>query len=270
MKQLILSFMILSLLLLAPVGLMAYDQVSAGGVIFQWQTVGDYLDCALTASTTGWVAVGFNPTDVMQDANVIIGYVSGGVAVMRDDWGTGQNTHAADTSLGGVDNLMGVVGAETAGVTGIHFIIPLDSGDSYDRPLSIGSSYQILLAQGSDDSFTGMHTNAGFATINIVTEVGSENSTAPGLRSALSPVFPNPFNPIAHIGFSVAAGEHARVIVYDVRGREVRDFGEFPAGSHKLVWNGDDESGRQASNGVYIVRMMVGGKAFVQKTLMLK
>jgi hypothetical protein len=90
------------------------------------------------------------------------------------------------------------------------------------------------------------------------------------LKTALKGVSPNPFNPETTVVFDVAHGETAALGVYDLRGRQVRNLGEYREGTHRVLWNGFDDHGQRASSGVYIMRMMAGGKAFVQKTLLLK
>jgi hypothetical protein len=122
-------------------------------------TLGNLL-VRVRAPTDGWVAVGFDPTNRMENANIIIGYVSNDTAYIRDDFGTGFTSHAADTSaaLGGNSNVTDISGTETGGVTEITFTIPLNSGDSRDRVLVVGQVYSVILAYGTDDSFDAPHT----------------------------------------------------------------------------------------------------------------
>jgi len=56
---------------------------TAGGVTLKWKVEASSLLVKVSASTTGWVAVGFGPTSRMQNANIIIGYVSGGMCSFR-------------------------------------------------------------------------------------------------------------------------------------------------------------------------------------------
>lgn len=48
---------------------------------------GDQPEVILSAPTEGWVAVAFNPTEMMQGANFIIGYVQDGQVYIRNDYG---------------------------------------------------------------------------------------------------------------------------------------------------------------------------------------
>lgn len=143
-----------------------YKTKTINNITLQWKTdtLGNLL-VKVSATTVGWVAVGFDPTVGMQDANIVIGYVVNDTANIRDDFGTGLHAHAADITLGGVDNVVSKSGTESAGVTQISFTIPLDSGDSRDRVLVIGQSYQVILAWGTDDAFDMPHT------VRVATEI---------------------------------------------------------------------------------------------------
>lgn len=125
------------------------------------------LECELRANTTGWLAVGFNPSLQMKDANFIIGNVIAGVGTVRDDWGNTPSSHLPDTDLGGTNDVTLVSALEAEGVTTLRFRFPLDSGDQRDRVLSPGSSYPVIFASGFDDDLDSYHNSLGAGTITI-------------------------------------------------------------------------------------------------------
>jgi len=139
-----------------------YYQVATMDMTFEWKVVGDRLEVGISAPTTGWIAVAFDPSTGMKDANTIIGFVRNGTAQMEDHFGTSPSAHQSDVSLGGSRDLSDVSGTESGGTTELRFSIPLDSGDRYDRPLVQGETYTINLAYGSNgaDSFTPYHGRA--------------------------------------------------------------------------------------------------------------
>jgi len=152
------------------VGQLGYEKVEISGITFEWRTEGTNLYVRLFAPTTGWVAVGFNPSSMMQDANFIMGYVSGNDVVISDQYGSGLTSHTPDTDMtGGSDNLSDKQGTQTGNGTRITFTIPLDSGDSYDRELVAGQTYKIIIAYGPDgaDDFTTKHANKVSVNIEI-------------------------------------------------------------------------------------------------------
>ena len=150
-------------------GVMTY---SVEGFTFSWvmdPTSSDSLDVSITAPTTGWVAVGFEPVSFMSEANLIIGYVESDVPVIRDDYGTGQFTHDYDVNLGGSSDIGSTNGSESAGETTLTFAIPYDSGDQYDKVLEEGQTYTFIFAYGADgaDDFTSPHVWAKSASFEL-------------------------------------------------------------------------------------------------------
>ena len=135
---------------------------------FSWRFMGDEIEFTVSAPTTGWVGIGFNPSRMMADAHFVLAYVSGDTVHARDDYGTGRTTHAADVSLGGTDDVRVISGQEANGVTTVVFALPLDSGDAYDVVFTPGETYTVLLAYGANsaNNFTGMHR--GRTSIEVV------------------------------------------------------------------------------------------------------
>jgi hypothetical protein len=128
---------------------------------------GETLDVVLSYETSGWLSIGFDPTSMMQDANIIIGYVDGGELTISDQYGTGQTAHQADTEIGGTDDITNAEGSESGGRTELRFSIPLDSGDEADRPLSEGETYTVLLAHGPNDSDDMSTYHQGRTSVDI-------------------------------------------------------------------------------------------------------
>ena len=156
-----------------------WQELTVDDFTLKWATVsGDMLSVELSATTTGWVAVGFDPSQAMLDANIVIGYVESGTPVLRDDFGWQTYSHRADTLLGGTHDLTIDGGTESAGTTEIQFTIPLNSGDSYDKELVVGNTYTILLAMSADgmDNFTAPHAAVASAQIDIM-ELALESET---------------------------------------------------------------------------------------------
>lgn len=84
-----------------------------------------------------------------------------------------------------------------------------------------------------------------------------ENYIDPGKNSRDVRIVPNPFNPATTIRMQLDAAASLDVVVFDLRGRRVRALhsGIHPAGPVELRWNGRDETGREVSSGVYMVRV---------------
>jgi hypothetical protein len=94
----------------------------------------------------------------------------------------------------------------------------------------------------------------------------------------LSQNFPNPFNAVTTLRFSLPEESFVSVAVYDILGQEIATLANrqaYGAGNHALIWDGRNSAGGMMSTGVYLYRMEAfnGGKAIFQdarKLIMLK
>lgn len=150
-------------------------KIQVADMVFQWSVKNDKLTISLAAETEGWVAVGFNPSEAMKDANFILGYVKNGTVTMADHFGVTHHQHKSDEKLGGKNNITDVSGNEKKGVTTIVFTIPLKSGDENDPEISPDGETTVLLAYSSGrDSFRTRHKFRTTLKVNLSTGNYSE------------------------------------------------------------------------------------------------
>jgi hypothetical protein len=80
-----------------------------------------------------------------------------------------------------------------------------------------------------------------------------------GLKTALDPNYPNPFNPMTTFSFSLDRTEQVTLAVYDVRGSRVRTVLDsvLPAGRYdqQYSWDGLDDRGAPVTSGTYFYRL---------------
>ncbi|MFN3820881.1 MAG: FlgD immunoglobulin-like domain containing protein, partial [bacterium] len=79
--------------------------------------------------------------------------------------------------------------------------------------------------------------------------------------------YPNPFNSLTRLEFGLPEEAEVVVKVYDLAGREVATLaqGKLQAGLHRVVWDA-----RNASAGLYIVRMEAGSFRAVRKMMLVR
>jgi len=84
--------------------------------------------------------------------------------------------------------------------------------------------------------------------------------------------YPNPFNPVTTIRYSIPADGRVELSVYNVRGQLVKRLvnSQQEAGEHSAQWEGRDANNRAVSSGVYFYRLKSGGHSQVRKMLLLK
>ncbi len=84
--------------------------------------------------------------------------------------------------------------------------------------------------------------------------------------------YPNPFNPMTTIAFSLPRADHVRLAVFDLAGHLVRtlvDEGRA-AGTHTVVWEGLNNAGYPVASGMYFYRMEAGSRSMARGMVMLK
>ncbi len=89
---------------------------------------------------------------------------------------------------------------------------------------------------------------------------------------SLSQNFPNPFNPVTTIHYSLAEGGRVSITVFDVDGRQVCVLvdEEREAGPHSFTWDGRNDAGQSLASGVYFVRYRAGAESFWKKAALLR
>jgi len=85
-------------------------------------------------------------------------------------------------------------------------------------------------------------------------------------------IFPNPFNPSTTISYLLENDAAVNVTVYNLKGQIVRQLLNESriAGSHRVQWNGMDDSGLPCSSGVYTVKVQIGSKVYSRNIVMSK
>jgi predicted outer membrane repeat protein len=91
-------------------------------------------------------------------------------------------------------------------------------------------------------------------------------------QAELVNVYPNPFNPVTNIDYSLPFRGFVRLVIFDVRGRQIKVLaeGDQEAGKYTRLWSGRDDNGSAVSFGVYFVRLEFDGENKTRKLIILK
>lgn len=126
------------------------DQASR--LTFRWSIAGDRLIAAVSTPDTGWVAVGFGGAGpLMFGADIVLGWVDARGAHVEDHYANTPTSHAADTTIGGHEDVLASAGSQTAEGTTIEFERPLAAHDSTDVAIQAGRTKVIVGSADADD-----------------------------------------------------------------------------------------------------------------------
>lgn len=83
---------------------------------------------------------------------------------------------------------------------------------------------------------------------------------------------PNPFNPQTTLSISLRASGPVNLVVYDIKGRQVRTLLDsiLDGGHHTIVWDGRDDEGAAVASGVYVARFVAGGRVAKQRLALVR
>jgi hypothetical protein len=124
----------------------------------------------------------------------------------------------------------------------------------------------LIISKGSAPSYADIYKG------DRLTSVGHDRDATRPLGIRLEQSFPNPFNPVMRIQYSLPAGMHVELIISDIRGRHVQalENGFRPAGEHEIVWDGKNDLGNDVASGVYLYQLKTPHGAFTRKALLIR
>lgn len=125
-------------------------------------------------------------------------------------------------------------------------------------------------------AFAAEIVKAAMATVTALcgTSTGAEEN--PVARLPAGPVlfgnFPNPFNPITTIRYSLSSPSRVCLTVRNPLGREIATLVDDiqAAGEYSAIWNGRNRDGRSAGSGVYIVHLQAEDRVLTRKMVLVK
>ncbi len=111
----------------------------------------------------------------------------------------------------------------------------------------------------------------GSVTIQSATDVDDILDGLP-TAYALLQNYPNPFNPTTEIEFALPKSSTVSIVVYNMLGQQVRTLaeGSYPAGQHRITFDGRADNGTQLGSGVYFYRLTTESFAQSRKMMMVK
>jgi Ca2+-binding RTX toxin-like protein len=177
-----------------------------------------------------------------------------------------EGNHGRNYFVGGVgsDTLNGGLGLDRAVYLGDfseYIVVPMDEPiDSAFRVIDIVNN-----RDGLDYIMNIEQIEFGGELFFISDILKIENQVMPS-HFTLEKPFPNPFNPVVNVNFSIAKSCRVDLRIYDIKGKIVKNITNetFNPGSYHIVWDAKDNLGNQVSTGVYYLKL--SAKGHYQKT----
>ena len=183
------------------------------------------------------------------------------------------NTNCTSCHVGGgaaTLDLTSYDGVMSGGVSGLSII----SGNNENSELYI----RIILPEGSAGS---MPPNDPLSPeeIDLIGDWINEGANNLTLKDSFLPQnftleqnYPNPFNPTTTILYNLSNDELVSFEIFNLNGKKIRTLvNEYQnSGPNKVIWNSDDNHGRQVPAGIYLYSIVAGNVKQTKKMLLVK
>jgi M6 family metalloprotease-like protein len=105
----------------------------------------------------------------------------------------------------------------------------------------------------------------------VITTLQTENELSLPEKFSMSANYPNPFNPVTHVDFTIPEATDVSFAIYSLLGQQVTSqTNTYQPGTYKLTWNGRDQLGNELSSGVYLLKMESGSFLQTRKLVLMK
>jgi flagellar hook assembly protein FlgD len=102
--------------------------------------------------------------------------------------------------------------------------------------------------------------------IFIIDELSTDSFVVP-TEVTLNNAYPNPFNPITNISFSLPIKMHVELNILDIQGKIVK---KVLSGTFNQGLNNVQIDGQSLSSGLYFIQLVAGAEVEYSKVLLLK
>ena len=105
----------------------------------------------------------------------------------------------------------------------------------------------------------------------IIGTLGTDNDVTP-YDFYLHGNYPNPFNPVTNIIYSMDTASDVTIAVYNIQGQLVKNLfiGNVTPGQHSISWNGTNNFAQTVPSGIYIYSVKSSQRILIGKMMLLK
>ncbi|MCR4421438.1 MAG: hypothetical protein GYA61_03840 [Spirochaetales bacterium] len=128
----------------------------------------DIVYFGIESNASGWIAIGFDPTSAMKDADMILAVVLDKEVKAFDTYSTGIfGPHPDDTSINGTYDILSFAGKKDNNKIYFEFSRKTDTKDSKDKPILKGKEIKLLWAYSDSTDIKSKHKKRGSEIIVI-------------------------------------------------------------------------------------------------------
>lgn len=168
-----------------------------------------------------------------------------------------------------IDELIGYVWRIAARKLDNPWHYELSFPPEWPIPENLRYTNETLIHGGTDGKALG-DLNWFPEQIDALEEV--DNDFGLPTKFAITKNYPNPFNPITTIEFTIGKAANAKLVIYNLVGQKVKTLynQDFKRGTYKATWNGVDDNEQAVASGMYFLTLESEGFKASKKLLLIK
>ena len=128
-------------------------QIVKSGISLSWHYYEEEIFIEMTAPTLGWITIGFNTTQNMAGAYLLMGRVKKGVPEVVEYYTSSPGNYQSIETHGLTPKVNNIDGDEAQHNTTIKFSLPIKSSNKIQKDLSSGQKYVLIMAYSQEDDF---------------------------------------------------------------------------------------------------------------------
>ena len=186
--------------------------------------------------------------------NISYGTYSNYVNVEADNYTIDIKAHGDDNTVVSFDAPLNSYGGRSGIVVASGFLNPTEQDSAFALILATPDGKTLKLAPVKTD-LSIQNENS-----NIVSDIYSISN------------YPNPFNPVTSINYSLAKGSNINIVIYDILGNVVKEVysGFQTPGKKSIKWNATNLKGETVSTGIYFYEIKSNRFRVVKSMMYLK
>jgi hypothetical protein len=126
------------------------------------------------------------------------------------------------------------------------------------------ASFKLFTDDAVYDSQMSISTDPGYDVAGLHIDFNSSQIIIP---TSLKMIYPNPFNPLTSIAFSLQSNDIVTIDAYNVKGQKVDRIiqAEYQQGEHSVSWNAEN-----LASGVYYISFRTTNHQEISKVILMK
>jgi len=146
-------------------------------------------------------------------------------------------------------------------------------------PMEMPEHSRIYMILDPENEIEEIHENNNTGWKYVHTPGGTQTDVADDGENPIIPqnfgiakIYPNPFNPVTNIRFSLEKKAEVTISVYNIIGQLVAEIGsgQYSPGYHEVTWNGTNDAGEEVASGLYFCRLWTEEKSDCKKIMLIK